>query len=128
MNFQEFVQRRPDLHRRRAGSGMGHLHQQDPYLSKHRGEYAERNAVFLPVVPDRPEHLAGPVQEPRRQAQRLQVRLDILNFGNLLNSDWGVSQRYATGSATATQPLLVPTAAQGGARQRPGASRSTGSA
>jgi hypothetical protein len=25
--------------------------------------------------------------------QRFQVRLDMLNFGNLLNSDWGVGQR-----------------------------------
>ena len=38
-----------------------------------------------------------------------QVRLDILNVGNLLNSDWGVGQRLVT-----TQPLIVPSSAQGG--------------
>ena len=33
----------------------------------------------------------------------------MLNFGNLLNEDWGVGQRLIN-----TQPLTVPTAAQGG--------------
>jgi hypothetical protein len=66
----------------------------DSYLSSHRGEYAERNAVFLPVVnrvdlsliQDVFKSIAG-----RRHAG--QIRLDITNFGNLLNHDWGVGQR-----------------------------------
>jgi hypothetical protein len=67
---------------------------QDAYLSKHRGEYAERNAVFLPflhkidlsVTQDVFKNIKG-----RRNAG--QFRIDIQNFGNLLNSDWGVGQR-----------------------------------
>jgi hypothetical protein len=39
----------------------------------------------------------------------LQFRADIQNFGNLLNSDWGVGQRLINNT-----PLIVPTAAQGG--------------
>ena len=35
--------------------------------------------------------------------------IDFVNFGNLLNSDWGVAQRLVSNS-----PLIVPTAAQGG--------------
>jgi Carboxypeptidase regulatory-like domain len=68
--------------------------QQDNYLSKHRGEYAERGAVFLPlvkrmdvsVIQDVFHSIAG-----RKHAG--QIRLDIFNFGNLLNHDWGVGQR-----------------------------------
>ena len=70
---------------------------QDPYLSSHRGQYAERNAVFLPMVfradlsisQDVSRRLAG-------NANSLQIRFDILNFTNLLKSDWGVSQGFVT--------------------------------
>ena len=43
------------------------LIQNDSYLSSHRGQYAERNAVFLPMVNrDRPEHHPGRVRQHRR--------------------------------------------------------------
>ena len=78
----------------------------DSYLSSHRGQYAERNAVFLPVVnridlsvsQDLFHSLAG-----RRHSG--QLRLDITNFGNLLNKNWGIGQRLVNGSI-----LTAPTA------------------
>ena len=83
---------------------------QDPYLSEHRGEYAQRGAVFLPMVKrldfsitqDAFANLGG-------ERHRFQFRVDFINFGNLLNKNWGVSQRLVSNS-----PLIVPTAAQGG--------------
>jgi hypothetical protein len=70
---------------------------QDPYLKNHRGEYAGRNAVFLPMAfradlsisQDLSRRLGG-------NANSLQVRLDIFNVTNLLNNDWGVSQGFVT--------------------------------
>jgi hypothetical protein len=67
---------------------------QDPYLNEHRGEYAARNGLVMPmtrnldlsITQDLFRNLGG-------QRNAFQIRLDILNFGNLLNSDWGVSQR-----------------------------------
>jgi len=67
---------------------------QDPYLSTRRGQYAERNALDLPflhrfdlsVAQDIFIKIAG-----KRNA--FQIRADILNFGNMLNNEWGVSQR-----------------------------------
>ncbi len=84
---------------------------QDSYLSKHRGEYAERGAIFLPLV----HRLDFSVQQDffvsiKGRRHTFQVRADVINFGNLLNEDWGVGQRVIN-----TQPLIVPTAAQGGA-------------
>jgi hypothetical protein len=67
---------------------------QDQYLSQHRGEYAERNAVFLPFLHKMDLSLTQDVFKNikgRRNAG--QFRIDIQNFGNLLNSDWGVGQR-----------------------------------
>ena len=67
---------------------------QDKYLSKHRGEYAERNAVFLPFLHKIDLSLTQDVFKNikgRRNAG--QFRIDMQNFGNLLNSNWGVGQR-----------------------------------
>ncbi len=67
---------------------------QDKYLSKHRGEYAERGAVFLPMVKRMDlsvsQDIFGSLGGHRHSGQ---IRLDITNFGNMLNHDWGVSQR-----------------------------------
>jgi hypothetical protein len=68
--------------------------QNDDYLSKHRGEYARRNAVFLPLVKRMDVSFVQDVFKTVRGARHGgQIRLDVTNFGNLLNSDWGASQR-----------------------------------
>jgi hypothetical protein len=80
--------------------------QQDPYLSAHRGEYAQRNAVLTPVLFQTDLSFS---QELGRtiggRANGLEARIDILNFGNLLNHDWGVGTRLVTSS-----PLVSPAA------------------
>jgi hypothetical protein len=81
---------------------------QDKYLSKHRGEYAERGAVFLPLVHRADLSLSQNVQRSfLGNTNSLQIRLDFLNFTNLLNSKWGVGQR-----SVSLQPL-TNTAADG---------------
>jgi hypothetical protein len=67
--------------------------QQDDYLRNHRGQYAERYALFYPMVKrldlsitqDLFHNIGG-----RRHSG--QIRLDVNNFGNLVNHDWGVGQ------------------------------------
>ncbi|AMY12557.1 hypothetical protein LuPra_05834 [Luteitalea pratensis] len=83
---------------------------QDEYLSTRRGQYAERGAIFLPFV----HRLDFSVTQDffasiKGHRHTFQIRADFLNFGNMLNEDWGVGQRLIS-----TQPLIVPTAAQGG--------------
>jgi hypothetical protein len=76
--------------------------QQDPYLSKHRGQYAERGGLFYPmvkrldlsIVQDVFHNIGG-----KRNAG--QFRIDFTNFGNLLNHNWGVSQRVVVGTTQA---------------------------
>ncbi len=89
---------------------------QDPYLSEHRGAYVQRGSIFLPVV----HRLDFSAQQDffvsiKGRRHTFQVRADIINFGNLLNKDWGVGQRLIN-----TQPLIVPTTAQGGAADAQG--------
>jgi hypothetical protein len=63
---------------------------QDPYLSEHRGEYMKRGALFYPFVKRMDlsimQDLFANVGGGRHSGQ---IRLDILNFGNLLNHNWG---------------------------------------
>lgn len=76
---------------------------QDKYLSAHRGEYVERGAVFMPmlwnldlsVTQDLFTNVAG-------RRNKVSFRVDVLNFTNLLNKNWGVGQRFVN-----TQPLIV---------------------
>lgn len=78
--------------------------QQDPYLSKHRGEYAVRNAVFLPLVSRMDLSVAQDVfRSFGGTRHRFQFRADFINFGNLLNHNWGVGQRLVSSS-----PLTNP--------------------
>ncbi|HWK90081.1 MAG TPA: carboxypeptidase regulatory-like domain-containing protein [Longimicrobium sp.] len=84
--------------------------EQDPYLRTRRGRYAERNAAFLPMV----FRMDFGIQQElftRVGGRRNQVslRLDVLNFGNFLNEEWGVGERFVN-----AQPLIPATTAQGG--------------
>ncbi|CAN5370396.1 MAG: TonB-dependent receptor [Acidobacteria bacterium] len=77
---------------------------QDPYLSSRRGQYTERGGVFLPMTKRLDVSLAQDLFTTvggRRHA--FQFRADVLNFGNLLNSDWGLGHRMVN-----AQPLTNP--------------------
>ena len=92
---------------------------QDSYLSEHRGEYAEREAVFLPMVFRMDLSVAQEVfRDILGKRNAFQFRIDILNFGNLLNENWGVGQRLVS-----TSPLIVPSSSQGGAADAEGRAR-----
>ena len=66
----------------------------DPYLNSRRGQYAERNAIAIPMLHRVDLSVTQDISfKVRGKLTTFQVRADILNFGNLLNNDWGVSQR-----------------------------------
>jgi len=69
--------------------------QQDDYLSKNRGSYVERNAVFGPMAYNADLSITQDIfRNVAGKKNTIQVRLDILNFGNLLNDDWGQGYRF----------------------------------
>ncbi|MFT3825002.1 MAG: carboxypeptidase regulatory-like domain-containing protein [Chitinophagaceae bacterium] len=77
--------------------------EQDKYLNSRRGKYAERNGAKLPwrnqvdirIAQDLFANIGG-------KRNTLQFTLDIFNFGNLLNKNWGI---YKTVN---TPALLTP--------------------
>lgn len=88
---------------------------QDDYLSKNRGRYAERGAAFLPFTTNVDFSVAQDIiASIGKTKHTFQVRADILNFGNLLNDNWGVGRTFNT-----TQPLIARGAdSQGRAQYR----------
>ena len=67
--------------------------QQDDYLKNHRGQYAERFALFYPIVKRLDLSITQDVfHNIGGRKHSGQIRLDINNLGNLLNSDWGVGK------------------------------------
>lgn len=69
--------------------------EQDPYLRTRKGKYAERNGAMLPWVNKFDIKIAQEFYlNVGGKRNTLQVSLDILNVGNLLNSDWGKNYRF----------------------------------
>ena len=93
--------------------------QQDKYLSANRGQYAQRGAVIMPMISRADFTFAQQLfTNINNKKNTLEFRVDILNVGNLLNKDWGVGQTF-----NSTQPLIVPTTAQGGPANAAGVSQ-----
>jgi len=78
--------------------------EQDKYLRAHKGQYAERNGAQAPwrnqvdikILQDLFINLG-------KHKNTLQLSLDIFNFGNLINSNWGKAKTVNASS------VLVPT-------------------
>jgi hypothetical protein len=80
---------------------------QDKYLSSHRGEYAQRNAVFFPMLKRLDLSIAQDLHALIGGARNsLEFRADFLNFSNFINNKWGSSTRMVTNA-----PLTVPSSA-----------------
>jgi len=79
---------------------------QDDYLSKNQGKYTEKYAGESPWFSQLDLRILQDLNfKAGKQKNTLQLSIDIMNFGNLLNSDWGV-RKYATTSGY-YQPLGV---------------------
>ncbi len=110
MNFQTFTSGSRTFTAAEQAQAWDAFISDDSYLSKHRGQYAVRGAVFLPLEHRLDASLAQDFYMSfAGQRHTFQFRMDALNFGNLLNSDWGVGNRLVT-----SQPLVVPSSSQGG--------------
>ncbi|MDR0988600.1 MAG: carboxypeptidase regulatory-like domain-containing protein [Prevotellaceae bacterium] len=69
---------------------------QDSYLKKHKGEYAEAFAARAPFVHRFDFRFAHDLfTNIGKSKNTLQLSVDILNVGNLLNSEWGVTKNMS---------------------------------
>lgn len=66
---------------------------QDPYLSTRRGKYAERNGLLLPFYRRLDMNLSQDFfVSVGGKRNTIRLSLDIYNFGNLLNKNWGITR------------------------------------
>lgn len=79
---------------------------QDEYLRSRRGQYAERYGALSPWISKWDVKIMQDynfkVSSNAKSKHTIQLSVDILNFGNLLNSNWGLVQ-----VPTSVQPLGV---------------------
>jgi len=116
MNFDQFTSSGKTFTVADQAAAWDAFISQDPYLSKRRGQYAERGAIFLPQVMRVDMSIAQDITVGRIAGNRnsLQLRFDIQNVGNLINKEWGNGQRLVTNT-----PLIArPTGADGKALYR----------
>jgi outer membrane receptor for ferrienterochelin and colicin len=63
---------------------------QDPYLSKHRGQYAQRNGLLLPFFNQINLNITQDIFVTTGKVRNtLQFEFNMINLGNLLNRNWG---------------------------------------
>lgn len=95
MNFETFTASGVTFTSAQQAAAWDAFISQDPYLSKRRGQYAERGGAVLPFYTVVDFSAAQDIMFKLRNRQfKFQIRADILNFGNFLNSKWGVGQTF----------------------------------
>lgn len=71
--------------------------EQDPYLSKRKGKYAETNGAYQPWYHRFDLRIVQDFKvKAGKTTNTLQLSMDVLNIGNLLNSAWGVTKVATT--------------------------------
>jgi hypothetical protein len=94
MNFQTFTAGGVTYTPAQQAAAFEAYIAQDAYLSEHRGEYAQRGGVMLPLLHKLDLSLTQDVFKNIKGRRNVgQFRIDIQNAGNLINSDWGAGQR-----------------------------------
>lgn len=84
---------------------------QDKYLKAHRGQYAERNGAQIPWI-NRVDlkFMQDLFTKIGKSKNSVQFTIDIFNFGNIINSDWGKLKTINASSilTPTNQNALIP--------------------
>ena len=84
---------------------------QDNYLSKKQGQTTDRNGAKFPWFSNLDFRILQDILPiTSRRNYGIQLSLDVENFTNLLNSDWGVTQRTIYGNGAILAVASAPTA------------------
>jgi hypothetical protein len=107
MNFEQFTSSGNTYTVQQQKDALETFIQQDSYLRNHRGEYAKRNGALQPTLA---KFDLSAVLELFRQIGKnrhtIQFRGDIFNFGNMINSEWGVADVVNTVNPLTARPAV----------------------
>ena len=105
MNFMEYTANKTTFTVEDQKTAFWNFINQDPYLSKHKGEYAQAFGGFNPWYNRFDLRLTQEIKvKIGKQVNRFQLNFDILNFGNLLN---GRGRCAKSAISAAVKPLVV---------------------
>lgn len=80
---------------------------QDSYLNSHRGQFAERNGVILPYFSRFDFHAAQDFYVMVGKSKNtIEVSIDIINVGNLINRNWGLYSNSFNGFNSGSTTVL----------------------
>lgn len=81
---------------------------QDPYMSRHRGEYAQRNAVVLPYFKHLDLNITQDIYfKSGKDKHTLRISFDVINLGNMLSRNWGVARSFSSTSFLKYEGLVT---------------------
>ena len=105
MNFTQYTASGVTFTKEMQEEAFEKLINSSDYLSKNRGRYAERGGAWLPMVGRLDLSVVHDFAiKVGSKKNFLQVRMDFLNFTNMLNPQWGVGEGFTT-----LNPLTNPT-------------------
>lgn len=79
---------------------------QDDYLSTRKGKYAERNGAMLPWYAQIDLRFMQDFKfKVGKKVNKIQLSIDVINFGNMLNSNWGVYKLPRTNTPITVQGI-----------------------
>ncbi len=110
MNFEQYTLSGTTFTVQQQQDAFEAFIQQDSYLRDNRGKYAERNGLLLPMVTR--FDLSAMLEifhNIGKQRHTIQIRADIFNIGNMLNSAWGVGYTVNTFQPLAARGINATT-------------------
>jgi hypothetical protein len=108
MNFSAFTAGGVTFTAEQQAAAFDALISGDKYLNSRRGQYAERNGGSFPMARNMDLSVTQDIfRDLGGHRNAFQIRADIINFGNLLNSSWGSSWRSIPSITNGNQMQLL---------------------
>ena len=92
LNFEEFTLDGGTVTEQAQINALNNYIAQDDYLSENRGQIAERNGAKNPWLNRYDLRITEDINLTKNKKNKIQLSMDFLNIGNMLNSEWGVPQ------------------------------------
>jgi hypothetical protein len=92
LNFEEFTLNGQTITPQQQVNLFNDYIDRDEYLSANRGSVAQRNGAKNPWLNRYDLRITQDIKLTDDEKHKIQLSLDFLNIGNMLNSDWGVPQ------------------------------------
>lgn len=92
LNFEEYTSGGSTISEQAQINALNNYIAQDEYLRENQGQVSERNGAKNPWLNRYDLRITEDINLTKNKKNTIQLSMDFLNVGNMLNSDWGVPQ------------------------------------